>query len=34
MTVRAGIDNVTNENYWTSVDDSGTYVTQGEPRTL
>ncbi len=34
MTVRAGIDNVTNENYWSSVDDSGTYITQGEPRTF
>lgn len=34
MTVRAGIDNVTNENYWASVDDSGTYITQGEPRTF
>ncbi|CAM7551089.1 TonB-dependent receptor [Citrobacter sedlakii] len=34
MVVRAGIDNVTNENYWASVDDSGTYITQGEPRTF
>ena len=34
MTLRAGIDNVTNENYWASVDDSGTYLTQGEPRTF
>ncbi|WP_313773829.1 TonB-dependent siderophore receptor [Enterobacter huaxiensis] len=34
MTVRAGIDNVTNENYWASVDDSGTYLSQGEPRTF
>lgn len=34
MTVRAGIDNVTNENYWASVDDSGTYVTQGEARSF
>ncbi|MRS90044.1 TonB-dependent siderophore receptor [Enterobacteriaceae bacterium RIT714] len=34
MTVRAGIDNVTDENYWSSVDDSGTYLFQGEPRTF
>ena len=34
MTVRAGIENVTDENYWSSVDDSGTYLFQGEPRTF
>jgi len=31
---RVGVDNVTNENYWASVDNSGTYIYQGEPRTL
>lgn len=34
MTLRAGIDNVTDENYWAGVDDSGTYLFQGEPRTF
>ncbi|MDA3133792.1 TonB-dependent siderophore receptor [Atlantibacter subterranea] len=34
MTWRVGVDNVTNENYWSSVDDGGTYIFQGEPRTL
>jgi len=34
MTWRVGVDNVTNENYWASVDDGGTYIYQGEPRTL
>ncbi|WP_449556678.1 TonB-dependent receptor [Huaxiibacter chinensis] len=34
MTVRAGIENVTNENYWAGTDDSGTYLFQGEPRTF
>lgn len=29
-----GADNVTNENDWSSVDDSGSYIFQGEPRTL
>lgn len=31
---RVGVDNVTNEKYWANVDDSGTYLTQGEPRTV
>lgn len=34
MVWRVGVDNVTNENYWAAVDTSGTYITQGEPRTL
>ncbi|MBT9430568.1 TonB-dependent receptor domain-containing protein, partial [Candidatus Symbiopectobacterium endolongispinus] len=31
---RANVENVTNEKYWASVDDTGTYVTQGDPRSL
>lgn len=31
---RVGVTNVTNENYWSGVDDSGVYLFQGEPRTL
>ena len=34
MVWRMGISNVTNENYWSGVDDSSTYLFQGEPRTL
>lgn len=34
MVWRVGIDNVTNENYWSGVDDSGVYLFQGEGRTL
>ncbi|MGO3910944.1 TonB-dependent siderophore receptor [Huaxiibacter chinensis] len=34
MTLRAGIENVTNENYWAGTEDSGTYLFQGEPRTF
>ncbi|MFS2222698.1 TonB-dependent receptor [Pantoea sp. B65] len=34
MVWRLGVDNVTNEAYWASVDNSGTYIFQGEPRTL
>ncbi|WP_312949922.1 TonB-dependent siderophore receptor [Superficieibacter sp.] len=34
MVVRVGVDNVTNEKYWASVEDNGTYVFQGQPRTL
>jgi len=34
VTLRANIENVTDEKYWASVDDSGTYITQSEPRTL
>lgn len=31
---RVGVNNVTNENYWSGVDDTGTYLFQGEPRTV
>lgn len=31
---RANLENVTNEKYWASVDDTGSYVTQGDPRSL
>ncbi|WP_413721877.1 TonB-dependent receptor [Sodalis sp. RH24] len=31
---RAGVENVTNENYWSSVEETGTYVFQGDPREL
>ncbi len=31
---RVAVDNVTNEKYWSSVDGTGTYVFQGDPRTL
>jgi iron complex outermembrane receptor protein len=34
MVWRVGVDNVTNEKYWANVDDSGTYLTQGDPRTV
>jgi iron complex outermembrane receptor protein len=34
MVWRVGVDNVTNEKYWANVDDSGTYLSQGEPRTV
>lgn len=34
MIWRVGVDNVTNEKYWASVEDNGTYIFQGEPRTL
>ena len=34
MVWRVGVDNVTNEKYWASVEDNGTYIFQGEPRTL
>lgn len=34
MVWRVGVDNVTNEKYWASVEDYGTYIFQGEPRTL
>jgi iron complex outermembrane receptor protein len=34
LTWRANVENVTDEKYWASVDDSGTYMTQGDPRTL
>lgn len=31
---RAGVENVTNEKYWANVDSTGTYLAQGDPRTL
>lgn len=34
MVWRVGVDNVTDENYWSGVDDTGTYIFQGEPRTV
>ncbi|NIF32369.1 TonB-dependent siderophore receptor [Enterobacter sp. Cy-643] len=34
LTWRASVENVTNEKYWASVDDSGAYITQSDPRTL
>ncbi|MCL2891725.1 TonB-dependent receptor [Brenneria tiliae] len=34
LTWRANIENVTNENYWASVNDDGTYLFQGDPRSL
>ncbi|MGK9175684.1 TonB-dependent siderophore receptor [Yokenella regensburgei] len=34
MVWRVGVDNVTNEKYWASVEDNGSYIFQGEPRTL
>lgn len=34
MVWRVGVDNVTNENYWSSIDSYGTYLFQGEPRTV
>lgn len=34
MVWRVGVNNVTNEKYWSGVDDTGVYLFQGEPRTL
>jgi len=34
LTWRATVENVTDEKYWATVDDSGYYLTQGDPRTL
>lgn len=34
MVWRAGVDNVTNEKYWSNIDSTGTYIYQGEPRSL
>lgn len=34
MTWRVGVENVTNEKYWSNIDGTGTYIYQGEPRTL
>lgn len=31
---RVGLDNVTNEKYWSNVETNGFYIYQGEPRTL
>ncbi len=34
MVVRVGVDNVTNEKYWSGVEDNGTYIFEGQPRTV
>ena len=34
MVWRVGVDNVTNEKYWSGVEDLGTYIFRGDPRTL
>ncbi|CAI0716396.1 TonB-dependent siderophore receptor [Serratia ficaria] len=34
MVWRVGVDNVTNEKYWASVENNGTYIFQGQSRTL
>lgn len=34
MVWRAGVDNVTNEKYWSNIDSTGTYIYQGDPRSL
>ncbi|MCS2153332.1 TonB-dependent siderophore receptor [Scandinavium goeteborgense] len=34
MVWRVGVDNVTNEKYWSGVESYGTYIFQGEPRTV
>lgn len=34
LTWRANVENVTNERYWESVEDTGTYIYQGDPRAL
>ncbi|NIF20538.1 TonB-dependent receptor [Candidatus Pantoea multigeneris] len=34
VTWRVAVENVTNEKYWANIDYSGTYLTQGDPRTL
>lgn len=34
LTWRLGLDNVTNKKYWSGVESYGTYITQGDPRTL
>lgn len=31
---RVAVENVTNERYWANIDYSGSYLTQGDPRTL
>ncbi|WP_409160383.1 TonB-dependent receptor [Pectobacterium sp. B2J-2] len=34
MVWRANVENVTNEKYWSSVNDTGVYLYQGDPRSL
>ncbi|MFH8134086.1 TonB-dependent receptor [Pantoea osteomyelitidis] len=34
MVWRVGVENVTNEKYWSNIDGTGTYIYQGDPRTL
>jgi TonB-dependent siderophore receptor len=34
MVWRVGVDNVTNEKYWSGVESYGTYIFEGEPRTV
>lgn len=34
MVWRVGVDNVTNEKYWSGADDTGMYIFQGDPRTV
>ena len=34
MTWRIGVTNVTNEKYWSGIDDTGTYLFEGDPRTV
>lgn len=34
MVWRVGVENVTNEKYWSGVESYGTYIFQGEPRTV
>ncbi len=34
MVWRVGVDNVTNEKYWSNVESNGYYIYQGDPRTL
>ncbi|MRS15474.1 TonB-dependent siderophore receptor [Enterobacteriaceae bacterium RIT691] len=34
MVWRVGVDNVTNEKYWSGVESYGTYLFEGEPRTV
>lgn len=34
MVWRVGVENVTDEKYWANIDGTGTYIYQGDPRTL
>ena len=34
MIWRVGVTNVTNEKYWSGIDDTGTYLFEGDPRTV